>query len=67
LAVEWGLVDQVPKIRMLSGERHREFVLSPEEESRCLAAAHVPLVSVATVLADTECVRRNAIASDGNM
>ena len=66
LAVESGFVDQVPK-RMLSGERHREFVLSPEEESRYLAAAHVPLVSVATVLADTECVRRNAIASDGNM
>jgi hypothetical protein len=35
------------------GERHREFVLSPEEESRYLAAARVPLVSVATVPADT--------------
>ena len=58
-----GFVEQVPKIRMLSGERHREFVLSPEEESRYLAAARVPLVSVATMLADTgmrpeECYRR---------
>jgi len=62
LAVEWGFVEQVPKIRMLSGERQRKFVLSPEEESKCLAAARLPLVSVATVLADTrmrpeECYR----------
>ncbi len=38
---------------MLSGERHREFVLSPEEESKYLAAAGVPLAFIATVLADT--------------
>ena len=62
LAVEWGFVDQVPKIRMLSGERHREFVLSPEEEAKYLVAASEPLASVATVLTDTgmrpeECYR----------
>jgi hypothetical protein len=28
LAVEWGFVEQAPKIKMLSGEQHREFVLS---------------------------------------
>lgn len=62
LAVEWGFVEQVPKIRMLSGERPREFVLSPEEESKYLAVAREPLAFVATVLADTgmrpeECCR----------
>ena len=62
LAVEWGFVEHVPKVRMLSGEQHREFVLSPEEEARYLSAASEPLASVATVLADTgmrpeECYR----------
>jgi integrase len=62
LAVEWGFVEQVPKIKMLSGEQHREFVLSQEEEAKYLAAAPEPLASVATVLADTgmrpeECYR----------
>jgi integrase len=62
LAVEWGFVEQVPKIKLLSGEKHREFVLSQEEEARYLAAAPDPLASVATVLSDTgmrpeECYR----------
>jgi integrase len=62
LAVEWGFVDQVPKIKMLSGEQHREFVLSQEEEAKYLAAAPEPLASIAAVLADTgmrpeECYR----------
>jgi hypothetical protein len=50
--MEWGFAEQVPKVRMLSGEQHREFVLSPEEEARYLSAAFEPLASVATVLAD---------------
>jgi integrase len=62
LAVEWGFVEQVPKIKMLTGERHREFVLSPEEEAKYLAAAPEPMASIATVLSDTgmrpeECYR----------
>jgi integrase len=62
LAVEWGFVEQAPKIRMLSGEQHREFVLSREEEAKYLATAPEPLASVATVLSDTgmrpeECYR----------
>ena len=62
LAAEWGFVDQVPRIKMLSGEQHREFVLSPEEEAKYLAAASEPLASAATVLSDTgmrpeECYR----------
>jgi len=38
---------------MLPGERHRERVLSVEEEARYLSAASEPLSSLATVLADT--------------
>ena len=62
LAVEWGFVEQAPRVKMLSGERHREFVLSAAEEAKYLAAAPEPLASVATVLADTgmrpeECYR----------
>jgi integrase len=62
LATEWGFVEQVPKIKMLHGERHREFVLSPEEEAKYLAVAREPLASLAMVLADSgmrpeECYR----------
>lgn len=40
LAMEWGAVQCVmPKVRLLSGGRRRERVLSAEEESRYLAAA----------------------------
>ncbi|MGO9517135.1 MAG: tyrosine-type recombinase/integrase [Candidatus Korobacteraceae bacterium] len=53
LALEWGVVERVAKVRMISGEQHREFVLTSEEEARYLAAAPEPLASIATVLADT--------------
>jgi len=61
-AAEWGLLNTVPRIKMLPGERHRERVLSFEEEARYLAAASEPLASIAAVLADTgmrpeECYR----------
>ena len=61
-AADWGLVPMMPKIKMLPGERHRERVVSVEEEARYLAAASELLGSVATVLADTglrpeECYR----------
>jgi integrase len=62
LAVDWGIVDKTAKFRMLAGERHREFVLSPQEEAQYLVAAPEPLCSIAAVLADTgmrpeECYR----------
>ena len=51
-----------PKIRLLPGSRHRERVITREEEARYLAAASEPLASIAAVLADTgmrpdECFR----------
>jgi integrase len=62
LAVEWGAADSTVKIKMLPGERRRERVITPEEETKYLAAAPEPLASIATVLADTglrpdECFR----------
>jgi integrase len=62
LAVEWGALQSAPKIKKLPGERHREHVVSFEEEAKYLAAASEPLGSVAAVLVDSglrpeECFR----------
>jgi integrase len=62
LAVEWGLATSSPQVRMLPGERHREHVVTIEEESRYLAFAPDLLGQIATVLVDTglrleECFR----------
>ena len=62
LAVEWGVIESSPKLQLLPGERHRERVITTEEETRYLAAASPLLSDVATVLADTgmrpdECYR----------
>jgi integrase len=62
LAVEWDALGTMPRVKMLSGERRRERVVSREEESRYLAAAPEPVGSMAAVLMDTglrpeECFR----------
>jgi integrase len=62
LAVEWGALGSSPKVKLLPGERHRERVVTPDEEAKYLAAAPEPLASVAAVLSDTglrpeECFR----------
>jgi integrase len=62
LAVEWGVLDATTKVKMLPGERHRERVVSQEEEARYLAVAPEPVGSIAAVLVDTglrpeECFR----------
>src|SRR5437763_15611933 len=53
LAIEWGEIENGPKIKLLPGERHRERVITPEEEARYLAAASPLLRDVCTVLVDT--------------
>ena len=53
LALEWGLITVVPNVKLLRGERHRERVITPEEEARYLAAAPEQLAAVATILFDT--------------
>jgi integrase len=62
LAVEWNVLESAPKVKVLTGERRRERVITLEEEARYLVAAPEPLASIATVLADTglrpeECFR----------
>jgi integrase len=62
LAAEWGVIESMAKLALLPGERHRERVVTPEEENRYLAAAPVLVANVATVLGDTgmrpdECYR----------
>ena len=62
LAVEWGVIAVAPKLKVLSGERQRERVVTAEEEVKYLAVASEPLASIASVLADTgmrpeECFR----------
>src|SRR5438309_8887146 len=53
LAIEWGVLESSPKLALLPGERHRERVITPDEEMRYLAAASPLLADVASVLADT--------------
>jgi len=62
LAVEWGVVAVAPKLKVLTGERRREHVITAQEEAKYLAVAPEQLASIATVLADTgmrpeECFR----------
>jgi integrase len=53
LAVEWGRVEKaLPKVRMMSGEAHRERVLSAGEEAVYLANASPLLHDVAIILVD---------------
>ncbi len=53
LAVEWGTVDKaLPRVRMVSGEAHRERVLTDAEEAIYLANATPLLHDVATILID---------------
>lgn len=53
LAHEWRLIDHLPHVRLLSGERNREFILSHAEEQVYLEAARQPLRDVATLILDT--------------
>lgn len=43
----------IPTVKLLSGERQRDFVLSHDQETRYLAAAPEPLRTVAVLLLDT--------------
>jgi integrase len=53
LAVEWGVLEKMPRIELLPGEVRRERVITPEEEARYLLCAPLLLADVATVLFDT--------------
>jgi hypothetical protein len=67
LAVEWGVLDTTPKIKILPGESRRERVISPDEEARYLAAVTEPLASISCILADTGMRQRSAFGFAGIM
>src|SRR6266513_454658 len=53
LAHEWKEIQRVPRIRLLRGERNRDFVLRPLEEGIYLAACPEPLCDIAAILLDS--------------
>ncbi len=53
LAHEWRLINHVPRIRLVPGERSRTFVLGPAQETVYLQAAGEPLRDAATLMLDT--------------
>jgi integrase len=53
LAHEWRVIDRLPKIHLLQGERTREFVLSREQEPVYLKAAPELLKDLALLMLDT--------------
>lgn len=53
LAHEWRELARVPKIRLLSGERVRDFVLSPKLEAIYLGACGQPLHDMAVLMLET--------------
>jgi integrase len=53
MAQEWRLMDRLPRIRLLKGERSREYVLSRADEMRYLAAAPQPLRDVSLLVLNT--------------
>jgi hypothetical protein len=66
LAVEWGALDVSPQIKMLPGERRRERVVTPEEESRYLAAASEPLARSLPCSPILGCGQKSASGCAGN-
>src|ERR1039458_8528350 len=53
LAHEWREINRVPKIRLLNGERIRDFVLSRKQEEIYLAACPQPLNDIAQLILET--------------
>jgi integrase len=53
LAQEWKMLDRVPRIHLLRGERQREFVVSHKLEPIYLNAAPQPLKDVAILILET--------------
>jgi integrase len=53
LAYEWKLIDRVPRIRLLEGERIRDFVLSRVLEKQYLKEAPQPLKDIALLVLES--------------
>jgi len=53
LAHEWREIQRVPRIRLLTGERVRDFVLSRKQEEIYLGACPQPLNDIAVLMLET--------------
>ena len=53
LAHEWKDIQRVPKIRLLTGERVRDFVLSRKQESAYLKSCPQPLHDIAVLMLES--------------
>ena len=53
LAYEWREIQRAPRIRLLNGERTRDFVLSRKQEQMYLAACPQPLHDIAVLMLET--------------
>jgi integrase len=53
LAYEWKVINRVPRIKPLRGDKNRESTLPHDWEAAYLAALPIPLADVATLLLDT--------------
>ena len=53
LAHEWREIQRVPRIRLLTGERVRDFVLSRKQEEIYLAACPQPLQDIAVLMLES--------------
>jgi integrase len=53
LAQEWRVIDRVPRIRLVTGERNRDYVLSYGQEKTYLEFAPQPLRDIAMLVLDT--------------
>ena len=53
LAYEWKELQRVPRIRLLTGERVRDFVLSRKQEEIYLAACPQPLNDIAVLMLES--------------
>ena len=54
LAKEWKLIISIPTIRMLAGERIREFVLNHDQERDYLDFAPHPLKDAGLLIAECQ-------------
>jgi len=53
LAQEWRVIDRVPRIRLVAGERNRDYVLSYGQDKTYLEFAPQPLADIAILVLDT--------------
>jgi integrase len=53
LAQEWRVLDRIPRVHLLPGERNRDFVLTHRQEAAYLDSAPQPLKDVVVLILDT--------------